>query len=191
MVFTRTWIDRNLDRQQRRTLVDWLLERTTAPTGEQILEGLREHLPHLTEDELPSIASCLNWKNKVWQSELSMRRMREQRDVAAMLADAGSGKDIDEANRVILQSMMLEMLRAMQAGEIEDINPKLFQALGKNVTALARQRQSEERLEADLRKAAADIERLDRENEAAKKALKNDKLSPAEKEAEMRALFGM
>lgn len=190
VIYTRTWIDRNLTRPQRQALVDWLLERSTNPTGKLILAGLGELLPELLPDDLPSEQACITWRNKVWQTELSLRRIREQRDVAKVLADAGSGKDLDEANRVLLQSMIMESLQALREGRLEDVDPKLLKALGGSIVALTRQRQAEERLEADLAKAQRDQADWEAKQKAAQDAL-SSKTSDRDKVARMRALFGL
>lgn len=190
VIYTRTWIDRNLTRPQRQALVDWLLERTTNPTGKQILDGLRELLPHLGEDDLPSEQAVIGWRNKVWRAELSHRRIREQRDIAKTMANAGTGKDLDEANRVLLQSIMLEFLQGMHEGDVKDLSPELLKMVNIAVITLARQRQDEDKVA--IARERADRQQADWEDKrkAAEKAL-NSADSDEEKIARMKSLFGM
>lgn len=182
MRLTRTWIDSNLSRNERAALVEWLLERSQNPTGELIRQGLSELFPAL--EDLPSIQSCLSWRNAVWAFELHKRELADDSAAARVLADAGSGSDLDEANRVMLQSMIFSQLRSLKEGRTEDVNPEALAALAKNVSVLARQGMAERELRAKLAK-------LEREAEDAKRIVADTELSESERAAKMRGLFGM
>lgn len=118
MALTRTWIDTNLSHSQRTALVDWLLERTTAPTGELIRSGLAELFPDLA-DELPSVQACITWKNKVWARELQRRELREQAEAARVLAEATGGDELAEASKTLMASIIFDQLQALKQGDSE------------------------------------------------------------------------
>ncbi len=179
---SRTFIDKYLSLRERGMLVDWLLERTTNPTGETILNGMRELFPAF--EEYPSIASCLNWKRNGWAFELHKRELKEDSEAASILAEAGDGSNLDEANRVLLQSMIFQQLRAFKEGRLEEVDPELLNKMAKNVATLARQGMAERELRVKL-------DKLEAEKKQAEAALGSDELSEAEKAAKMRSIFGL
>lgn len=148
MKLTRTWIDSQLNHSERTLLVDWLFERSGNPTGELIRAGLEELFPE--RGDYPSIQACLTWRNKVWSFEIAKRELAEDSQAARALAAAGNGSDLDEANRVMLQSMIFEQLRHMKEGRIESVDPEALKAMAKNVSVLARQGMAERELRVKL-----------------------------------------
>lgn len=184
MKFSRTWIDTNLSNGERTQLVEWLMERSQNPTGEMILSGLRELFPAFDGEELPSLQSCLTWKKKAWAFELHRRELREESEAAAILAEAGDGSKLDEANRVILQSMIFEQLRALKEGEVEKIDPDLLVAMCRNTSILARQGQTERELRAKL-------DAMERDRIEAEKVTKDESLNADQKQARIKTIFGI
>lgn len=183
---SRTWIDTHLSHRERSRLVDWLMERSAHPTGELILSGLQELFPHV--EDYPSIASCLAWRGKQWAFELHRREIAEDSAAARILADAGNGAHLDEANRVLLQSMIFEQLRAIKEGRIEEVQPETLDALARNVSVLARQGMAERELAAKLDK----LEREKRAQEAQAKTVEKDTtLTPEAKAARYKEIFGI
>ncbi len=187
MKLSRTWIDQSLNHKQRTLLVDWLMERTSNPTGEVILRGLGELFPEF-EEELPSVQSCIAWKNANWQTELDRCRLRRTNEAASILASAGVEK-VGEANSALLQAQIFEELQAAKASKDDPDAPDI----GDLVLAHARLRkidQNERKLAHDERKLAL-LEAKAAKADEAESTTKNATLSPAEKEARLKEIFGI
>lgn len=143
MRFTRTWIDTRLSHGQRQALVDWLIERSQNPTGELILQGLAELFPHLDADILPSVQSCIGWRNRVWPFEVKTRAMRADAEAARVLADA-AGDRLAEANKKLIDSMIFSDLQALRCGE--DPDPAVLERLHDLMLTAARATQAVSRV---------------------------------------------
>lgn len=182
MKLSRTWIDRNLSHKERTALVDWLMERAAQPSGEVILSGLQELFPHL--EDYPSVQSCIAWRNKMWGFEVHRRQIREESKTARILADAGDGSSLDEANRVMLQGLIFGQLRALREGRIEDVDAESLAAMARNVSVLARQGMAERELKHKL-------EQYEAEKKQAAQIAGDQSLTETERGAKMRALFGI
>ena len=106
--FSRTWLDKALSKKERDRLVEFLIERTTAPTGEQILDAIRELFP---DKETPSIQSILTWKSKNWAFELSLREMRESAGIAKEIT--ADGNDFGATNKKITDYLVSRELNKL------------------------------------------------------------------------------
>lgn len=175
---TKTWIDRNLSRKERKSLVDYLLERTTAPTGEQILEAICELFPDKTP---PKIRSVNDWKAKAWKFELYLRRLESDNAEAKLISEASN--DIADANKKMVDGYVFNELQKLRNGEIESLDPKIH-AWITAASQLARRSIDDKKLIADLEKSKtqieilknrlAEYERKEAEREAAKQKTLND-----------------
>ena len=153
MKLSRTWIDQQLNHKQRTLLVDWLMERTSNPTGEVILQALGELFPEFS-DELPSVNSALSWKSANWPTELQRVRLRRTNEAAGVLASAGRG-NMDDANQALVQSAIFEQLLKLQEpkgdGESDENAPDLGD-LTDAVINLGHLKAKERKLDQDERK---------------------------------------
>lgn len=175
---TKTWIDRNLSRKERKILVDYLLERTTAPTGEQILEAIGELFPNKTP---PKIRSVNDWKAKAWKFELYLRRLESDNAEAKLISEASN--DIADANKKMVDGYVFNELQKLRNGEIESLDPKIH-AWITAASQLARRSIDDKKLISDLEKSKAQIEilknklaefeRAEAERKAAKEKTLND-----------------
>lgn len=187
MKLSRTWIDKQLNHKQRTQLVDWLMEHTSNPTGDVILRGLGELFPEFS-DELPSVQSCLAWKNANWPTELERCRLRHTNDAAAILSSAGVEK-VGAANRALLQAQIFDELQVAQASKGDPNAPDL----GDLVLAHARLQkldQNDRKLDQDERKLALLEAKAARADEA-ESTTKDTSLTPDQKEAKLKAIFGI
>lgn len=173
---SRTWIDKHLGLKERTALVDWLLERSQNPTGETILSGLQELFPAF--EDYPSLNSILTWKKNAWRFELHKRELKEDSEAAAVLSQVGDGSRLDEANRVMLQSMIFQQLRALKEGRMENVDADLLNALAKNVSVLARQGMAERELQVKLEKLEAERKQLEAN---VKQVATDDNLTPEQR----------
>ncbi|MBR6389381.1 MAG: hypothetical protein IKS15_04605 [Opitutales bacterium] len=151
---TKTWIDRNLSRKERKILVDYLLERTTAPTGEQILEAIGELFPNKTP---PKIRSVNDWKAKAWKFELYLRRLETDNAEAKLISEASG--DIADANKKMVDGYVFNELQKLRNGELESLDPKIHAWIAA-ASQLARRSIDDKKLIADLEKSKAQIEIL-------------------------------
>lgn len=151
---TKTWIDRNLSRKERKILVDYLLERTTAPTGEQILEAIGELFPNKTP---PKIRSVNDWKAKAWKFELYLRRLESDNAEAKLISEASV--DIADANKKMVDGYVFNELQKLRNGELESLDPKIHAWIAA-ASQLARRSIDDKKLIADLEKSKAQIEIL-------------------------------
>lgn len=116
---SKFWIDTQLSRKQRAMLVEYLLERTTSPTGSQIIEAIEELFPG---KQAPSIRSANTWKEKSWNFEIYLRRLSEDNEAAKIIADHST--DIADANKKLVDGYVFQELRKLTApGEKPD--PKI------------------------------------------------------------------
>lgn len=175
---TKTWIDRNLSRKERKSLVDYLLERTVSPTGEQILGAIQELFPKKTA---PSVQSAIAWKNAQWKFELYLRRLESDNAEAKLISEASN--DIADANKKMVDGYVFNELQKLRNGEIESLDPKIH-AWITAASQLARRSIDDKKLIADLEKSKtqieilknrlAEYERKEAEREAAKQKTLND-----------------
>lgn len=173
VALTKTWIDRRLSRKDREKLIDYLLERTSSPTGEQILDALVELFPG--REDLPSVRSCNEWKAKTWKLVIQSRQLREDSDAARIISES-NGK-LADANANLADAYVFGELRKLREGG--DVDPDLREWI-LAASRLAARVQGDKRLESDLAKSRAQAEKLeaevaeyrrkDAEREAAKKA---------------------
>ena len=118
VALTKTWIDRRLSRKDREKLIDYLLERTSSPTGEQILDALGELFPG--REDLPSVRSCNEWKAKSWKLVLQLRQLREDSEVARIISES-NGK-LADANANLADAYVFGELRKLREGG--DVDPR-------------------------------------------------------------------
>ena len=162
MALTRTWIDSHLSPAERTALVDWLCERAANPTGELIRQGLAELRPSLGDDELPSVQSCLTWRNKCWQWEMHRRELRADADAAKVLSQTDDSS-LNEANRRLTDAYVFQQLRALREGGEVDAEQLHNWMLAS--ARLAKVSQSAKKLESELALAQARLQ----EHEAKRK----------------------
>ena len=174
---TKTWIDRNLSRKERKSLVDYLLERTMSPTGEQIIEAIQELFPQKTA---PSVQSAIGWKNAHWKFELYLRRLETDNAEAKLISEASG--DIADANKKMVDGYVFNELQKLRNGELESLDPKIHAWIAA-ASQLARRSIDDKKLIADLEKSKAQIEILKSKlaeyerREAERKAIKEKALS--------------
>lgn len=172
MKLTRTWIDSNLNHKQRGTLVEWLLERSQNPTGELILEGLQENFPDF--EDYPSVQSCITWKNKSWEFELTKREMHGDSELAKALARSGSFND---ANAKLLESELFDAIRRVKKATrdgAEAVNYDEINTLALASSRLNRVSMMERKLSEDMKLMRIKLEKF--EQDAAERAEKRRKL---------------
>lgn len=155
---TRHWINAKLTAPQRDLLVDWLMERSANPSGELIQAAIGELFP---DKDPPSANSCRDWKNGNWKFELHRRQIREDSEVARILADASNnGADLANANVALAQAVYFEELRAIREGKTDDETGERTDAIALAIARLAKASQNERALVAKLRELeAAEAER--------------------------------
>lgn len=156
VALTKTWIDRRLSRKDREKLIDYLLERTSSPTGEQILDALGELFPG--REDLPSVRSCNEWKAKSWKLVLQLRQLREDSEVARIISES-NGK-LADANANLADAYVFGELRKLREGG--DVDPDLREWI-LAASRLATRVQGDKRLESDLAKSRAQAEKLEAE----------------------------
>lgn len=177
---TKTWIDRKLSRKERATLVEYLLERTTSPTSEQILDAIGELFP---DKEKPGIRSVSDWKAKSWKFEVYLRELETENAKAQLISEKSA--DIADANKKMVDGYVFKNLEALKNGEIDAVDPNIrgwIQA----ASQLASRSVNDKKLAADLERSReevavlkakvaewkrreADWQRKEAEREAAKK----------------------
>lgn len=172
MALTRTWIDSKLSRRERARLVEYLLERWSNPTAEQILSAIEELFP---EKEPPGIRSVSDWKAKAWEFEVGLTEMRAEGEAARRVVE--DGNDFGAANKKKLDELLWRKLRELKDGD--EIDGKLHDLVLSSARLTAQMRANRESegkqklLEAKLAELArekAEWERKEKEREAAKKA---------------------
>lgn len=152
---TKTWIDRKLSRKERKCLVEYLLERTTAPTGEQILDAICELFPDKTP---PKIRSVNDWKAKSWKFELYLRQLESDNAEAKLISEASN--DIADANKRMVDGYVFNELQKLRTGDIQSLDPKIH-AWITAASQLARRSIDDKKLLADLEKSRAQIKILE------------------------------
>ncbi len=177
---TKTWIDRKLSRKERATLVEYLLERTTSPTSEQILDAIGDLFP---DKEKPGIRSVSDWKAKSWKFEVYLRELETENAKAQLISEKSA--DIADANKKMVDGYVFKNLEALKNGEIDAVDPNIrgwIQA----ASQLASRSVNDKKLAADLERSReevavlkakvaewkrreADWQRQEAEREAAKK----------------------
>lgn len=161
MKLSRTKIDRNLSAAQRNMLCDWLLERSSNPTGKVVELGLREL--GLWEDAgEPSANSISEWLRKGLAFEMQRRSLAEDAENARVLVEVG-GSALAEANKQMLDAELFSTLRAMRAGEAVD--RKSMVALAECATMTARTIQQAKKTTADVALRDEQISKLQREHQ--------------------------
>ena len=171
---TKTWIDRKLSRKERATLVEYLLERTTSPTSEQILDAIGDLFP---DKEKPGIRSVSDWKAKSWKFEVYLRELETENAKAQLISEKSA--DIADANKKMVDGYVFKNLEALKNGEIDAVDPNIrgwIQA----ASQLASRSVNDKKLAADLERSRAQVsvlkakivyfERKEAEREAAKNA---------------------
>ena len=148
-----------MSQKEHTQLVDWLLERSRNPSGRLILQGLQELFPQI--ESYPSEQSCIGWCKKNWPIELRRRELREQAEVARILADA-SGQGFGEANKKLIDSVVLDKLLGMKNGDQEDeaIHDWILSA-----ARMATRSQKERKVDAELDLLQARLDAMERERE--------------------------
>lgn len=170
IVASRTWIDRKLSNKERRKLEEYLLERSSNPTAEEILSALTVLFP---TKELPKIRSVSDWKAKNWNFILLNARRADADERAKIIANNSSSAA--DANSRLLDGYVFRELEKLDAGEQVDENLRgWIQAANQ----LARRTLDDRRLASDLEKSQAELkllkdkieenERKEAEREAAK-----------------------
>lgn len=171
MALTRTWIDSKLSRRERARLVEYLLERWSNPTAEQILSAIEELFP---EKEPPGIRSVSDWKAKAWEFEVGLTEMRAEGEAARRVVE--DGNDFGAANKKKLDELLWRKLRELKDGD--EIDGKLHDLVlsSARLTAQVRaNRESEGKLKlleaklAELAREKAEWECKEKEREEAKK----------------------
>lgn len=161
MHLSRTKIDRFLSSAQRKTLCNWLLERSANPTGSLVETGLREL--GLWEDAAgPSPASINEWLNKSLAFELQRRALAEDASAARVLAES-AGDGLAAANKQLLDAEVFSTLRAMRSGE--KIKPDVLQGLVLSAARAAQSVQRTRKTDADVALRDEQISKLQRERE--------------------------
>ena len=175
------WIESQLGFKQQEALIDWILDRSTDPTGELIREGITELFPH---KKAPSKQACRRWKAVRWQGILLHRRLKEIVASAKMVVP-DDDTALDEAIRVALKAFIFEQLQLGQDGKPGEIGLAEIKELTRCITALSRSgreaKESESRLLDAKRKRKA-------EDEAKAKAAK--KMTLEEREAKLKEIYG-
>ena len=168
---TRTWIDSKLSRKERASLVEYLMERWSNPTAEQILHALGKLFP---KKQLPGIRSVSDWKAKSWEFEVGLLERRADADEAKRIIE--DDVDFGAANKSQLEEILFRRLRALKDGD--EIDEKLHDLVLSSARLTAQVRANKESegklklLETKLAEAArekADWQRKEAEREAAKK----------------------
>lgn len=117
---TKTWIDRKLSRKERATLVEYLLERTTSPTSEEILAAIGELFPG---KEKPGIRSVSDWKAKSWKFEVYLRELETENAKAQLISEKSA--DIADANKKMVDGYVFKNLEALKNGELDAVDPNI------------------------------------------------------------------
>lgn len=108
---SRAWIESRLSLRERNELFESILEETSSPTGEQILEKIRELFPR--KKNLPSVRAINKWKSRRWDFVIMLHDMRktseEAREVIAAIPD-----DIEQANRKLINEILFRKLDALK-----------------------------------------------------------------------------
>lgn len=173
MQLTRTWIDSNLSYAQRNQLVEYLLERSHTPTGEQIRQALEELFPGM---DYPSVNACLNWRMKAWSVELLRRKKRENEQAAIALSKGGESYGL--ANEKLVQLYLFEQLQALHNNDKDEVDHENLHKLILSAARLSGDARAERKAQAELEiikkdmaeRDAKEAERKRREAEAAKAA---------------------
>ena len=148
---TKTWIDRKLSRKERATLVEYLLERTTSPTSEQILDAIGELFP---DKEKPGIRSVSDWKAKSWKFEVYLRELETENAKAQLISEKSA--DIADANKKMVDGYVFKNLEALKNGEIDAVDPNIrgwIQA----ASQLASRSVNDKKLAADLERSREEV----------------------------------
>ena len=108
---SRAWIESRLSLRERNELFESILEETSSPTGEQILEKIRELFPR--KKNLPSVGAIIKWKSRRWDFVIMLHDLRktseEAREVIAAIPD-----DIEQANRKLINEILFRKLDALK-----------------------------------------------------------------------------
>ncbi len=148
---TKTWIDRKLSRKERATLVEYLLERTTSPTSEQILDAIGELFP---DKEKPGIRSVSDWKAKSWKFEVYLRELETENAKAQLISEKSA--DIADANKKMVDGYVFKNLEALKNGELDAVDPNIrgwIQA----ASQLASRSVNDKKLAADLERSREEV----------------------------------
>jgi len=152
-----TKIEKHLSTKQVNALVDLLLDRSDKPTGAMVKLALEELGLWEAAGE-PSHSSIATWLRGGFKFQRHRREIKADSTAARILADAGNGGDLDEANRIMLQSLIFAQLRALKEGRIEEVDGEMLNTLATNVSRLAAQGQNERKLEAKQAAAKNTVE---------------------------------
>lgn len=186
-MLSRTKIDRNLAAAQRKTLVEWLLERSSQPTGALVKAGLEE-LGFWEDAGEPSHQSINEWLKGSFRFEIQRRVLQASSQNARLLTSGVDAEDMDQANMNLLRQTLLEMQLA--AAEGMPLDAEVIERLGGTFTRLAKVQLDRRSLDHDARKIAL-LEKAAAERDAAKAVAGDAALTPEQKEAKMRGIFGM
>lgn len=148
---TKTWIDRKLSRKERATLVEYLLERTTSPTSEEILAAIGELFPG---KEKPGIRSVSDWKAKSWKFEVYLRELETENAKAQLISEKSA--DIADANKKMVDGYVFKNLEALKNGELDAVDPNIrgwIQA----ASQLASRSVNDKKLAADLERSREEV----------------------------------
>lgn len=153
--------------------MEYLLERWSNPTAEQILSAIGELFP---EKEPPGIRSISDWKAKAWEFETGLAEMRAEGEAARRVME--DGNDFGAASKKKLDELLWRKLRELKDGD--EIDGKLHDLVlsSARLTAQVRaNRESEGKLKlleaklAEFAREKAEWERREKEREAAKTEL--------------------
>ncbi len=169
---SKTWIDTKLSSKERRALVSSLLDISNNPTGEQILDTIKTLFP---AKAAPSDQSCLNWKKQQWQFELYLTELEATNRDAKLISD--NSADIADANKKMVDSYVFEQLMAMRNGG--EIDVKALKSWIVAASNLASRSVADKRLESDLKKSKALLEKQALEISELKKDITERELAKA------------
>ncbi len=169
---SKTWIDTKLSSKERRALVSCLLDISNNPTGEQILDTIKTLFPAKTP---PSDQSCLNWKKQQWQFELYLTELEATNRDAKLISD--NSADIADANKKMVDSYVFEQLMAMRNGG--EIDVKALKSWIVAASNLASRSVADKRLESDLKKSKALLEKQALEISELKRDIEERELAKA------------
>lgn len=155
---SKSWIDRKLSRKEREQLIDLLLERTNEPSGEQIQGALHELFP--ARQDIPTIKSCIEWKNKTWAFERHLRQLAEDDELAKIISE--KSQDISEANKGMTDAYVFQNLRLLREGRADEVDPNILEWI-LAASRLAKRTESDKRTAADLKKTEAQLAKLELE----------------------------